>query len=282
MLADSVSVLPLLMVKLLRFVVPVPEKVALVATTIILVAFPVNEPLLVKPPFRVNVFPFCKLTLLPALIVIPATVGEVSIDKSLEPLFVIVTISVVKGTLAGTQLLASFQLVLNVPVHTGPAVKVQPVLLPPSVELVANMFVPVLVHQLAVTKVTEDVPALMVATEEPVLDAMVNNCPEAPFNDNVPAKVCVKPAGSVKEAAVATVLVKLLNVFVPVIVWLVPFKTTVPLLCVNVPALLQFPATLKLPDGAVKVAPLLMVKLPPTVKVAGAVVVPEPAMIKLL
>ena len=63
--------------------------------------------------------------------------------------------------------------------------------------------------------------------------------------------------------------------------WLVPFNTTVPPLAAKVPLVLfQFPATLKLPEGATN-APPFKVNAPPIVKLLGAVVVP-PVIVKLL
>jgi hypothetical protein len=73
--------------------------------------------------------------------------------------------------------------------------------------------------------------------------------------------------------------VKLLKVVVPVIVWLVPLKVTVPEPAVNVPELLQLPAILNAAEAVVKV-PADMVKL---VKVVAPlrVSVPAPALVKL-
>ena len=133
----------------------------------------------------------------------------------------------------------------------------------------------------------------MVATEPDVALLMVNwLMDDAPFKVKLPVNVWVAPAGKVSMAAVATDLVKFTNVFAPVIVWLVPLKTTVlKLPAVNIPALLQLPVTFSVDDvPVVSVPPLVIDKLPPTLTVEEAAVnilplvifkLPEPRSIAL-
>src|SRR5881397_3975095 len=80
------------------------------------------------------------------------------------------------------------------------------------------------------------------------------SCADAPCKVIVPPIVCVPAASKVSVRAVATCLVKFLNVVEPVMDWFAPLRVTVPLPGANVPPVLfQLPARLMLFAPADKV-----------------------------
>src|SRR6267143_2312830 len=104
------------------------------------------------------------------------------------------------------------------------------------------------------------VPLLLLRSER--------SCADAPCRIIVPVIVCVPAASNVSVRALATCLVKLLNVVDPVMDWLVPFRVTVPLPPEKLaPVLFQLPVRLILLEPADNV-PLVSVRLPDTVMVA--------------